>query len=66
MILASTGSVSDSVMVTMVQLDLRVSSSGRRRFDLGIYQRVPFISDPWAEFEGTCSDVDLVQKYVFR
>jgi hypothetical protein len=34
--------------------------SGRRRFDPGIDQRVPFISDPWAEFEGTRSDGDSV------
>jgi hypothetical protein len=43
----------------MVQMDLWDFISGRRRFDLGIYQRVLFISDPWAEFEGTCSE-DLV------
>ena len=59
MILASTGSVSDFVMVTMVQLNLWVFISGRRRFDLGIYQRIPFISDPRVGFESTCSE-DLI------
>ena len=33
---------------------------GRRRFDPGIDRSVPFISDPWAEFEGTRSDGDSV------
>ena len=40
--------------------DLWIVISGRRRFDSGIDQRVPFISDPWAEFEGTRSDGDSV------
>ena len=31
--------------------DLWIVISGRRRFDPGIDRRVPFISDPWAEFE---------------
>ena len=31
--------------------DLWIVISGRRRFDPGIDQRVPFISDPWAEFK---------------
>ena len=33
---------------------------GRQRFDPGIDHRVPFISDPWAEFEGTRSNGDSV------
>ena len=37
-----------------MDLFLRRQSSVR-----GIYQRVPFISDPRVEFEGTCSE-DLV------
>ena len=40
--------------------------SGRRRFDPGIDQRVPFISDPWAEFEGTRSDSVLAPQNGFR